>query len=195
MSIMMDYIASAIVFGILLITIASIQVNINSTLYSNTFSVRVQGNAVQLALELEHDILKAGYHVSSGAVTAADSTHLKFSSDVMNTNSVTTIEYQIGETDDLTSTMNPNDFPFYRKEGSVQVTQNWGLTYFRFAYYDSLLNKLSTPVSSGNLSKIRAIQATFIIQSPEPVISNVDTTWPAVSWQKMMTPRNLGVLQ
>jgi hypothetical protein len=138
MSIMMDYILSAMVFGILVITIAGIQVNINSTLYENTFSVRVQGNAVDLAIQLEHDILKAGYKGGANPVSVADSTSLTFSADLNNTGSATTLAYTTGTTSQLTSTQNPNDFPLFRTQAGVQMKQNWGLIYFKFAYYESI---------------------------------------------------------
>ena len=197
MSVMMDYVASGIVFGILLITIASIQVNINSTLYENTFSVRVQGNAVGLAYQLEHDILKAGYHVMTGtSVSVADSTRLTYTSDMNNTGTITNVSYSTGTTSQALSTMNPDDFPLFRTEGATTLTQRWGLTYFKFAYYDSAMNVLnSMPLNSSDRAKIREIQATFIVQSPEPVISQVDTSWPAITWTKMLVPRNLGVIQ
>lgn len=196
MSVIMDYIASAFVFGILIITIAGIQVNVNSMLYLNMFSVRVQGNAVNLAYQLEHDILKAGYHGTPGtAIALADSTRLTFTADMKNTGTITTLSYVTGTTSQATSTENPDDFPLFRTEGGAMLTQLWGLTYFKFAYYDSSMNVLAMPVSATNLPRIREIQITFIVQSPEPVISNVDTTWPAITWNKMMVPRNLGVLQ
>lgn len=196
MSVMMDYIASAIVFGILLITIAGIQVNINSTLYQSTFSVRVQGNATELAYQIEHDILKAGYHLTLGtALTIADTTSLSFKSDLYNTGTLNTLSYTVGTPADLPNTINPRDFPLYRTEDSKQIRQSWGLTYFRFAYYDSAMKHQITTPAPDSLSYIRVIQASFIVQSPEPVISNVDTTWPAVAWQKSLWPRNLGVLQ
>ncbi len=196
MSVMMDYVASGIVFAILAITVAGLQVNINSTLYSNTFSVRVQGNAVQLACQLEHDILKAGYRVPSGAVSVADSNRLTFQSDMNNTHTVTTLSYTTGNTTQLLSTVNPNDYPLFRTEGGVQVTQNWGLISFRFAYYDSVMHPLlGTPLDSEDRALIRSVQVSFVVQSPEPVISNVDTSWPAITWQKLLVPRNLGVIQ
>ncbi len=198
MSIMMDYVASAIVFGILLITIASIQVNINSTLYESTFSVRVQGNSVDLAYQLEHDLLKAGYHVTLGtALTVADTTRVSFQGDLYNTGTINTVSYTVGTTANLPNTINPRDFPLYRTVDGTQLRQNWGLISLKFADYDSaMIDKLTaTPLSASDRARVRAIVASFTVQSPEPVISNVDTTWPAVSWQKVMWPRNLGTIQ
>lgn len=192
----MDYVISGVVFGIMTVAVARVQININSTLYDNTFNVMVQSNAVQLALQIEHDFLKAGYRVPSGAISVADSTRLTFSSDLDNNNSVVTLAYYIGDSTQIPGTVNAHDFPMYRSRAGVTVKQNWGLTYFTLAYYDSAMNKIPTPVTgTSNLAKIRAIQASFILQSSEPVLTGYDTTWPAVTWKKLMYPRNLNNLE
>ncbi len=195
MSAMMDFVASAIVFGILALAVGRVQTNIDSTLYQNTDYMLVQGNAVQLASQLEHDILKAGYGVSGQAVSSAGSRTLTFLSDLTNTSTVTTVAYSIGDSTMLSSTANVHDFPLFRTEGGVRVQQNWGLISFRFSYYDSTMDRLDTPLDSTDRAAIRAIRASFTIQSPEPVYSGYDTTWPAVTWQKLMYPRNLNNLQ
>ncbi|MFH1739367.1 MAG: hypothetical protein ABIH23_10205 [bacterium] len=190
MSVMMDYIMSAIIFGVLAIIVARIQINISSTLYDNTFNLQVQGNAVALAMQVEKDFLKMGFKVdptSGNQITLADTTRVTFNSDWLNDGSIVSVSYRAGDSTEASSTLNVHDFPLYR-DG---FKQNWGLTHFQIAYYDSSLTKLSTPVSAANRLKIKAIQVWFTIQSPEPVISNIDTTWPAVTWQKMMYPRNL----
>lgn len=190
MSVMMDYIMSAIIFGVLAITVARIQINISSTLYDNSFNLRVQGNAVALALQIEKDFVKTGFHVdpnSGNQITLADTTRITFNSDWLNNNSISSVLYRAGDSTETTGTPNVHDFPLYRNGNR----QDWGLTNFRIAYYDSTQSKLSTPLSAANRLKVKAIQVWFTIQSPEPVISNIDTTWPAVTWQKMMYPRNL----
>lgn len=190
MSVMMDYIMSAIIFGVLAIIVARIQINISSTLYDNTFNLQVQGNAVALALQIEKDFVKMGFKVSPNSgnqITLADSTRITFNADWRNDGSIVSVSYRTGDSTEATSTLNVHDFPLYRNS----LKQNWGLTQFKIAYYDSSLNKLSTPVSAANRLKIKAVQVWFTIQSAEPVISNVDTTWPAVTWQKMMYPRNM----
>jgi len=190
MAVMLDYIMSAMIFGVLALTVARMQVNINSTLYDNTFNLRVQGNAVALALQIEKDFVKMGYRVdpsSGNQITLADTTRITFNSDWLKNNSISSVAYQAGDSTETTGTPNVHDFPLYRNG----LKQDWGLTNFRIAYYDSTESKLSTPLSAANRLRIKAIQVWFTIQSPEPVISNIDTTWPAVTWQKMMYPRNL----
>ena len=202
MAVMMDYILSGFIFGILALTMARIQMNINASLYNNTYNIIVQRNAAQLALQIEHDFLKIGYrvHPDSGQVTYADQKSIIFRSDLNRTGSIKMVKYLKGDSTQMTSTVNVHDFALGRYEGASPVPasipqQNWGLTRFSIEYYDSLMNTLSVPLSAANLKKINAIQVSFVIQSTEPVLTWYDTTWPAVTWQKLMYPRNLNNLQ
>lgn len=199
---MMDYILSGFIFGILAVTMARIQLNINASLYNNTYNIVVQRNAAQLALQVEHDFLRIGYRVNpdSGQVTSADNRSIIFKSDINRTGSIQMVKYLKGDSTQMTFTKNVHDFPLGRYEGASPIPasipwQNWGLTTFSIEYYDSLMNKMSTPLSAANLKKINAIQVSFVIQSSEPVLTGYDTTWPAVTWQKLMYPRNLNNLQ
>lgn len=202
MSVMMDYILSAIVFGVLALTMARIQTNMNASLYSNTYSLIVQEKAVQLAEQIEHDFLKIGYKVVvDSQVTYADHNKIIFKSDLNRTGTSLTVEYLKGDSTQMSSTPNVHDFPLGRYEGplsnpAIIPQQNWGLTSFKIAYYDTLMvEKTSTPLSLADRKAINAIRVSFVIQSPEPVLSGYDTTWPAVTWEKLIYPRNLNNLQ
>ena len=111
-----------------------------------------------------------------------------------NNHSILTVAYATGDSTQMTSTANVHDFPLFRTEAGKTVRQGWGLISFKFAYYDASMNKLTMPVSAADRPNITAIQASFVIQSPEPVYTSYDTTWPAVNWQKLMFPRNLNNL-
>ena len=60
---------SAIIFGLLSLTVTRIQINMNASLAQNTLTVITQRNGVDLARQIEHDITKIGYRVK-GAVIA-----------------------------------------------------------------------------------------------------------------------------
>ena len=199
MSVMLDYIIAGIVFGILAMTITRTQINLNSSLAGNTFTVITQGNAVQMAQQIESDFLKMGYKVKQRPIiTQADSTSIQFYAGYLDriTLELDTpkISLSIGTTSQATVTANPYDFPFFRqKNTSPRVEQDVGMTYFYLRYYDSLDHKISTPITTTTaLNNIRSIFVQFSVQSPSPVISSYDTTWSAVNWQKLIYPRNLG---
>jgi len=195
MSTFLDIVMSTILFGILALTVARVQTNINSSLCQNQFSVVVQTNAVELARQLESDFAKIGHHVSGHKVLWADSTSIRFLADLMNTSTVNDVRYFLGDTSQLQVTSNPNDVPMFRRVGLQSVRQNWGLTDFRITYYDAAYNKIPTPITvASQLERIHAINIGFRIESPEPVYSEHDTSWAAVTWEKTIVPRNLNNL-
>lgn len=197
MSIMIDFINSSLIFGILMLTVARVQSNINTVLYQNQHNVVTQTNAVELARQLEFDLAKVGYHAVSGQhILLADSTMMRYYTDLDNNLVLSQVEYSIGDTSLAGSTFNPHDFPLFRRVGATTVKQNFGITDFKFTYYDSVYHKIPTPITTAaNLEKIRAINVLFRVESPEPVYTGYDTSWAAVTWEKMILPRNLHNLQ
>ena len=194
-SVLVDMITATLIFGVLALTAARVQANINLTMYENQYNVVTQTNAVELARQIESDFTKMGYHVSGQKIFAADSTKLQFTADLINAKSTNTLIYSVGDPSQCAMTANKNDFPLFRSQDTKIVTQNWGLTYFKLTYYDSTNRKIATPITgAANLARIHAICASFRLESPDPVIDGKDTVWSAVTWKKTIIPRNLGDL-
>jgi hypothetical protein len=194
-SVLVDMITATLIFGILALTAARVQANINVTMYENQFNVTTQTNAVELARQIESDFTKIGYHISGQKIFVADSTRIQFTADLNNIKSTNTLIYSIGNPSQCAMTKNQNDFPMFRSQDSKIVTQNWGLIFFKLTYYDSTNKKISTPITGvANLARIHAICASFRLESPEPVIDGRDSVWSAVTWKKTIIPRNLGDL-
>ena len=195
MGAMLDYIASVMIFGVLVLTVGRIQTNINTTMYQNTFSVTVQGNAVQLARQIEYDFLKMGYHVKGQRIFAASNRSLLWRA-ARSAGAWDTVRfgYSAGPVSQAPQTYNPRDFPLFRYEDGGTIRQDWGLTDFQITYYDSVDVLLSSPrFSQDSTDRIKAIDVRFTIESAEPVIGPYgDTTYNSVTWQKRMYPRNLG---
>ncbi len=192
---LVDMITATIIFGVLALTVACVQANINLTMYENQYNVVTQTNAVELARQIEWDFTKIGYHISGQKVFAADSTRIQFTADLTNKYLTNTVIYSVGLPSQCAVTKNPNDFPLLRSQDSKVVTQNWGLTYFMLTYYDSTDKKIPTPITgAANLARIHSVCASFRLESPDPVIDGKDTVWSAVTWKKTITPRNLGDL-
>jgi hypothetical protein len=187
-----DMITSTMIFGVLALTIARVQANINVSMYENQFNVVTQTNAVEFARQIEWDLTKAGYQATGQKILIADSTRIEFIADLDNKNVVNTVLYEVGDTSQCSMTKNKNDFPFFRTQDSRTVKQNWGLTYFRLTYYDVTNRKIPTPIiNATQLLKIHAINVSFRLEGAEPVVSLRDTVWAAVTWEKTIVPRNL----
>jgi hypothetical protein len=197
MSTIMDFIMAGVIFGVLVLTVARTQVNLNSTLAENTFTVMTQGNAVQLAQQIEFDFLKMGYKVQGPIILQADTSTIQFRAGFAGGSTIDTplIKYSVGTKSQCSATANVNDFPLFRQNnnnGAVQ--QNLGVTKFYLRYYDANNAKINTPISGSALSTIRSIFVQFTVESPSPVVTNADTVVPAINWQKLLYPRNLGKL-
>ncbi|MFH0990882.1 MAG: hypothetical protein V1799_12785 [bacterium] len=192
---MLDIIGSMLIFGVLILTVARVQQNLNTTLYQSTFNIQTQRNAIELAKQIEFEFTKIGYRVTSNQLVYADSNRIIFKGDIRNTGQVDSIRYSKGTTSLATSSTNPRDFPLIRrsKVSNDSLVQHFGITRLSFAYYDSTNTAMTTPVSSGLMINVRAINVAFRVESFESVYDPVsgDTTWFAVNWQKRIYPRNL----
>ena len=193
MSSMLDMVGSAIIFGVLILTVARVQGNLNSTMYQNTFNLNTQTEAVLLARQIEYDLTKAGYRVTGAKILIADSTRIAFKGALTYGGTVDSIAYYPGSED--TTTTNPHDFRFVRYAASKGgLSQRLGMTYFSISYYDSLNNLMPTPVTGADRFAIRGIHVKFRVESLEPVTdaSTRDSSYYAVYWEKLIYPRNLG---
>ncbi|MGB2868927.1 MAG: hypothetical protein WBD36_10775 [Bacteroidota bacterium] len=200
MGAMFDYAFSTIVFGVLVFTVARIQININSTLYQNTQTIITQDNAVELARQFEYDFLKIGHKISGQKLFYADTNRIDFKTCLLNNNTVYTISYTTGTTSASAWSNNPNDFPIIRSSidavnGTFIAPRQYGVVEFKLFYYDSINGLLATPMTTAaQLAYVRAIKIKFRFESFEPVITATDTVWAGVTWEKLLFPRNLNNL-
>ena len=194
-STLVDMITSTVIFGVLALTVARVQANINVTMFENQHNVITQTNSVEFARQIEWDFAKIGHHVASQKVTAADSTEIRFQADLDNKHVINSVRYYVGDTSQCSMTLNKHDFPLFRVQDGRSVVQHWGLTEFKIAYYDSSEQKISTPIiGATNLARIHSIKVTFQLESAEPVVSDHGSVWAMVAWEKTIIPRNLGSL-
>ncbi len=193
MSFILDYIASTVLFGLMFLSVLWTNFNMNAKVIKNRMQAVAQTNAVQLALQIEHDFLKIGFRKSGQKILSATSTSIRFYADLDRLNRMNEVQYSIGSASDLSFTQNPNDFPLIRTVDGGAVRQNFGLVQFQISYYNSSHALLPVPMSdSASLSRIETIGVHFRVESPDPAISPYDTTWASISWEKLLVPRNIG---
>ena len=190
-----DIITSVVIFGVLALTVARVQANINVTMFENQHNVITQTNSVELARQIEWDFAKIGHHVSGQKITAADSTEIRFQADLDNKNIINSVRYYVGDTSNCSMTLNKHDYPLYRVQDGRTVVQNWGLTRFSIMYYDDSDLRIQPPIiGASNLARIHSVKVAFQLESADPVITMQDTVWAMVTWEKTIIPRNLGSL-
>jgi len=193
MSTMFDIVASSVLFGILILAVARMQGNLNSTLYQNTYNTTMQTTAVEIARQIEYDFTKVGYRVTGRKILVADSSKLRFCGALTYGGPVDTIEYFWSEYPD-TTTINELDRRLIRATTlGGPISQRLGVTEFRLSYFDTLNRLIPTPVTGlAKLAAIRSIKAQIRFESFEPIPEADSSTYFAVNWEKIIYPRNLG---
>ncbi|HUL43806.1 MAG TPA: hypothetical protein VLY03_05575 [Bacteroidota bacterium] len=193
MAVMIDIVGAAVILGMLILTIANVNLNLVSESDKSFIDFDTQTQLIQLARILEFDIYKAGYSVPRhGAISIADSTKFKFKTDLPNTpGHVDSIMYQLGGY--VTASQNPSDRMLARYENLSNTFINYSVTTFKLSYYNSKDSLMSCPVTGNWLDSIKAIRIQLTLQSPLPM----DTTYSggysyaSAMYQKVIYPRNL----
>lgn len=179
---------STVIAGYVMFIILSLNLRMNATAsqyYENTFNQR---NAVTAGQIIEHDLYKIGYKASGNKILQADSSQIKFVSDITNNGTVDTISYYLSNKNLLNTTANPNDMILYRKRNQTENTAAI-VTRFYLQYYDSLLNKLTYASLSNQTirTKIRLIRVYVKTEFADPI----DNFYGPMEWQKEFRPRNM----
>ncbi|MCI0706928.1 MAG: hypothetical protein L0Y80_05505 [Ignavibacteriae bacterium] len=192
-SAMMDFLASTIIFGVLMFTIGRVQVNLNSTMYYNTYNYMTQNFALELSKTVEHDFHKIGFNVSNPKIDTAEIDKIRFKYYILNDATMRTVSYELGALD--TTSENPDDRILYRTENGATVAHAIGVTEFDIRYYNKSLTEMTAPITGSNRDSIHAVQVRFRVESHAPIILPDATQYISVFWEKLIYPRNLGNLQ
>jgi hypothetical protein len=164
----LDIIGSVIMGGVLMVTLLNTSTNAVQNTYNYGGDVSVQQGLALLVNTIDSDFRKIGYSSIQTIVLnptqimiLADTSKIKFLSDVNNNGTIDTVYYY------LTTTSGQSNSILYRMTHdtvSTAVTYQYpGVSNFKFAYYDSLGHALSCPVSTP--SKIAKINISLIMQS------------------------------
>jgi hypothetical protein len=159
----------------------------------NTFNLNTQAEAVYVARLIEYEVSKAGYGVTGPKISFADQHRVAFLGAMTYGGTIDSIAYYTGAMD--TTTMNPADFRFVRfARSSGEISQRLVMTQFDISYYDTSNVRMSMPVTGSALAAIRGINIKFRVESAEPIIdaSTGLSNYNAVTWEKLIYPRNLG---
>ena len=197
-STLIDIMGAAIIGGILLIMVNNLNeraIGKNIT-YGNDKLLQLE--VVQLAQLIEKDLRKIGYCEdpakvadSMDVILSADTSEIKFLTDLDRDGNLDTLEYFVSGTEVLSNTVNPRDRILYRKhsvypnEETLDISSNVTLFYLR--YFDALNIELSTPVAIPSL--IAYMEISFKVEDSEAYNEEYSEAY----WQQVrLTSRNLG---
>jgi len=154
-NVIIDILGSTIVGGILMMNLFQINSTAIENNYTGTGELTAQQNLATIVQVLEHDFRKIGYcanwnkiPVPTKAILSADSTSIKYLTDVDSDGNVDSIHYYLGPTSELLSTPNPRDRFLYRVvNNEAPDGVNLGVTQFNLCFFDVLGNLINFPIA------------------------------------------------
>ena len=166
MAVILDLVGSFIIAGFVLMMGLRLNANMANSNDSFKADVVVQESLVSLVQSVEFDFRKMGYGVEdpTTVIRKADSTHIKFLSDVNDDGVVDTVDWYLGGP--IVSTPNPSDKILYRKVSSsvagvsTLVGSLPGVTKFSMKYLDLEGHPIEV------LSQIWIVETTLRVESP-----------------------------
>ena len=194
-STLIDILGSIMIGGILLM----ILLRLNDSAVQNAFQFNsesiTQRNLVEIVQLLEHDFSMIGFCKDwnyfpdpTKAIIKADSTSIKFLSDVDSDKDMDTLSYILSSPSVLSQTPNPNDKMLYRQVNSEPLGgSNLGVTQFRLTYFDSFGAEIPFPILIP--SEIYTMQIDLVV---EDVVA-YNQEYNRVFWRQIrLAARNLG---
>ena len=162
--------------------------------YNNSGELILQQNISTVAQIIEHDFRKIGYCADwnklpdpSKAILLADTSRLKFLTDIEPDGNLDSIYYYLGPTSELTATANPRDRILYRVvNDEIPAQSNLGITQFYLVYYDVLGDTVYLPIT--NYGLISSIEINVTVEN----VAAYDTSYSKAYWRQIrMVSRNL----
>lgn len=171
-----DIVSSTVIAGILFLMVIRLSAQANETTLVYHGNLMVQQNMIALVGVIEHDFRRIGYCSDpskidnpADAIRLADSSNIRFWTDVDNNGALDSIYYYLGSTTEpaVAETQNPRDRILYRQTntGSPLVMQV-GVTQFQFQYFNALGVPLTLPISDPRL--IHTMEISMAVESPAP---------------------------
>jgi len=182
MNILLDLMGSTIIGALIVSMLINFNMYQTNSLISSDSELQLQQNAKTLAEILNHDFRKIGYRYDSTAFVVADPERISFFSDIDRDGSIELVTYMLGDSTEVTGTVNPRDRILYRIVDNDTIKgPSLGLTKTKFSYF----NGAGVPTTT--LSEIQYVKAELWVET----IDLVDGGYPFTYWELIINPRNL----
>lgn len=191
---MLDILGSIIIGGILMTITWRLSDAATEKTYNNSGELSLQQNLATVAQILENDFRKIGFCANwnnfpdpTRAIVTADSSEIKFLTDLDLDGEMDSIRYYLGPTSELTGTPNPRDRLLYRIENTeVPRSSNLGVTRFYLVYYDALGGVIPTPVTTPGL--VSSLEINLTVES----VAAYNQEYSSAFWRQIrLAARNL----
>ena len=193
-STILDILGSIIIGGILMTVAWRLSDAATERTYNNSGELSLQQNLATIAQIIEYDFRKIGYCADwnklpdpTKAILSADTSSLKYLTDIDSDGNLDSISYFLGPTNELLSTPNPRDRILYRVENDEKPAgSNLGVTDFHMTYYDALGDTIFLPITQ--TGEISSIEINVTVEN----VAAYDTAYSSAFWRQIrLVARNL----
>jgi hypothetical protein len=190
----LDILGSVIIGGVLMTIAYRFSDTITERTYNHSGELTIQQNLATVAQTVEYDFRKIGYCKNwnllpdpTKAILSADTSSIRFYTDIDNDGDVDSIRYYLGSISELTGTANPRDRMLYRVLNNEQPkSANLGVTQFYLVYFDALGDTIHPPI--GLNGGIVSIEINLTVENTEAY----DRIYSKAFWRQIrMVSRNL----
>ncbi len=177
MAVMLDLIGSTLLAAFVLLIGLNLNEHVIATADASGADLNVQETLVDVVGTVEYDFRKIGYRVVDPkmSILLADTSRLRFLSDMNNDGTVDTVEWYVGP--QRMRMPNPRVRALYRRvsPGNFVTAPGLGIVEFRMIFrdVDGKLVSSTYPVPSNKLSTIWIIETTLKVESPYQVADQV----------------------
>ena len=189
MSDWLDLVGSFTIGALLLLMIINLNLSVNSAATQNLYSNVTQRQIVSLVDVIEYDIYKIGYRVGTDVISIADSSEIKFFTDIDNDGIKDEIRYYLSETSSMNNTFNPNDRVLWRELNDENTKTSFIVTEANFSYYDSIgqVINYSSLIDQSYRNKIKTVKVRIETQTGELINDSYET----IKWEQTIRPKNI----
>ena len=193
-STILDILVSIIIGGIIMSIVFRLSDAATEKTYNNSGELALQQNLSTVAQIIENDFRKIGYCTDwnklpdpSKAILFADTSAIKFLTDIEADGELDSIFIYLGSTSELLATENPRDRILYRViKDEAPVQSNLGVTQFYMVYYDVLGDTIYLPIL--NNGEISSIEINLTVEN----VAAYDENYSKAYWRQIrMVARNI----
>jgi hypothetical protein len=191
-----DIVGSIIISGILMTIAWRLSDAATEKTFNNNGELTLQENLTTIASIVEYDFRKIGYCANrnnlpnpSKSIPYADTSSIKFYTDIDGDGNVDSIHYYLGPTSELTGTPNPRDRLLYRVvNNETPVSSNLGITQFYIRYFDVFDEEITPPVTL--LGQIASMEITIVVEN----VAAYDEQYSSAFWRQIrLASRNVNI--
>ncbi|OGU77442.1 MAG: hypothetical protein A2V93_09660 [Ignavibacteria bacterium RBG_16_34_14] len=192
-STIIDILGSMLIGGTLLVILWRLNDATTANTYNYSGELSLQQNLATVATIIEHDFRKIGYCANwnimpdSGRIFLADTSKIKFLTDVQNDGVIDSMYYYLGPTSELNMTENPRDRVLYRViNNETPVKSNLGVTQFYLIYFNPLGDTIPFPITEPD--EIATMEINLTVENT----SAYDQQYSSAFWRQIrLVARNL----